>query len=302
MLNRMYLLAAALCLSSYALAASPSIGSVTARGETKIDHYEVRGSGTVFDGSVVETGQSISSSADLRLANRAEITLGRDSRGTLYRDHFVLERGVAQLGLTDSFRVQANGLMVVPAEAHSSGIVSVDPANSVTVEAKIGTLEIRNSSGNGVARVRPGHPLTFSSATGNSSADFSATGTISSENGRYYLDSSETCMRYEVKGDNLQNYDGASVVASGVLQAAAPSPGVAGLLLASSIRTSSAGTPLLGQSTEARALVRGLSISAAVTSNTTRVCPPDPLEDCCPGIPSPQCCNPFPSSECHHSN
>jgi hypothetical protein len=301
MLGRMYLLAGALCVSSYALGVTPSIGSVTARGDTRVDNYEVRGSGTVFNGSVVETGQSISSGADLRLAGNAEITLLRDSRGTLYRDHLTLQRGTAQLGSTDSFRVQANGLTVVPAEAHSSGIVSIDPANSVTVETKNGTLEIRDSSGTSVARVRPGRPLRFSSATDKSPVEFSATGKISSEKGHYYLDSSETCMRYEVKGDNVQNYNGSSVVASGTLEAA-PATGVAGFLVASSIHTASAGGPLLGESSETRALVRGLAISTAATSNTTRICPPDPLEDCCPNVPLPKCCNPLPTGDCTHSN
>jgi len=303
MLSRMYLLAGALCVGSYALAVtpSPSIGSVTARGETRIDNQQVQGSGTVFDGSVVETGQSISSGADLRLANNLEITLSRDSRGTLYRDHFMLQRGTAQLGSTDSFRVQASGVVVVPTEAHSSGIVSIDPANSVTVEAKNGTLEIRNSSGASVALVRPGHPLTFSSLTGKSLTEFSATGTVSSENGRYYLNSTETGMKYEMKGDNLQNYDGTSVVASGVLEAATPAAGVAGLLQASSIQSSNAYT-LPGQSNQSRALIGGLSIGKASQLDTLRKCPPQPFIDCCPGLPFPKCCNPFTGNQCNHSN
>jgi hypothetical protein len=288
-------------VSSYALAASSSIGTLTARGETKIDNYEVRGSGTLFDGSVVETGQSISSSADLRLANNEEITLWRDSRGTLYRDHFVLQRGKVQLGLADSFSIQANGVVVVPAEAHSSGFVSIDPANSVNVETKDGTLEIRDSSGASIAKVRPGHPLQLSSLTEKSSADFSTTGTVSSENGRYYLDSSETCMKYEVKGDGIQNYVGSSVVASGVLDSAAPAAGTVGLLLASSIHSSSTDA-LSGKPIQIHERIRGFSLLSGVTSNTTRVCPPDPLEDCCPGVPRPQCCNPLPPSECGHSN
>jgi hypothetical protein len=301
MLSRLYLFAGALCVSSYALAASPSIGSVTARGETKIDNYEVRGSGTLFDGSVVETGQSVSSGADLRLAGNAEITLLRDSRGTLYRDRLVLQRGTAQLGLTDSFRVQASGVLVVPVEEHSSGIVSIDAGNAVTVEARNGTLEIRDSSGAGIARVRPGHPLTFSSVNDKLSGEFSANGVVTAENGHYYLSSSDTGMRYEIKGDNLQSYDGSPVFASGLLEAAAPGTEAAGLLLASSIQSWSSGLPLLGQSAQTRAVVRGLSISLAATSNTTRVCPPDPLVECCPGLPSPLCCNPLPTSECTHS-
>jgi hypothetical protein len=301
MLSRIYLFAGVLCVSSYALAASPSIGTLTARGETKIDNYEVRGSGTLFEGSVVETGQSISSSADLRLANSEEITLWRDSRGTLYRDHFLLQRGKVQLGLADSFSVQANGVVVVSAEAHSSGFVSIDPANSVTIETKDGTLEIRDSSGASIARVRPGHPLQFSSLTDKSSGELSATGTVSSENGRYYLDSSETCMKYEVKGASIQNYVGTSVVASGVLDSASPAAGTVGLLQISSIQASNAHTPL-EQPIQFRERIGGFSIMSGVTSQTTRKCPPQPLEDCCPGVPSPQCCNPLPPNECGHSN
>jgi hypothetical protein len=301
MLSKMCLLAGALCVSSYALAVTPSIGSLTVRGETRIDNQLVQGSGTLFDGSVVETGQSIASGADLRLANNVEIILWRDSRGTLYRDHFTLQRGTAQLGASDSFRVQASDVVIVPMESHSSGIVSIDPANSVTVEAKNGTLEIRTSAGAGVALVRPGHPLKFSPQSDKSLAEFSATGTVSSENGRYYLNSTETGMKYELRGDNLQNYDGTSVDVSGVLESSTPAAGLAGLLLASNIGSSNANL-LSGKSNQTRAVIRGLAISMGVTSNTTRVCPPDPLEDCCPGVPLPQCCNPLSSSQCGHSN
>ncbi|MGA9670259.1 MAG: hypothetical protein WBQ94_13685 [Terracidiphilus sp.] len=288
-------------MSSYALAVTPSIGSVTARGETKIDNQVVAGSGTVFDGAVVETGQSVASAADLRLANNVEITLLRDSRGTLYRDRFILQRGKAQLGSTSSFRVQANGVVVVEAEAHSGGIVSIDPSDSVTVEAKDGTLEIRNAVGASVALVRPGHPLTFSSLTDKSPSDFSAAGTVSSENGRYYLNSTDTGLKYEVIGDNLQNFAGTSVVASGVLEAATPAGGVAGLLQASSIRSPSAYS-LPGQSNQSRALIRGFAVSAGVSAATVNKCPPDPLVDCCPGVPFPKCCTPFSASQCSHSN
>lgn len=300
MFNRMYLLAGVLFASSYALAVTSSIGSVTTRGETRIDNQLVAGSGTVFNGAVVETGQSVASAADLRLKNNVEITLLRDSRGTLYRDHFVLQRGTAQLGSTDSFTVQANDVVVVEAEAHSSGIVSIDPAKSVMVEAKNGMLEIRNPSGDSIALVRPGHPLTFSSLTNRSPAEFSATGTVTSENGAYYLNSTETGMKYEVMGDNLQNFDGTLVVASGVLETTKPAAGVAGLLQVSNIRPSK-DYALPGQSNESRELIRGFAISTRAAAAAKRVCPPDPLVDCCPGIPFPKCCNPFTGNQCSHS-
>jgi hypothetical protein len=302
MLNRMYLLAGVLCAGSYALAASPSIGSVSARGETRVDSYDVRGSGTVFDGSVVETGQSVSSAADLRLRNNEEIDLWRDSRGTLYQDHFVLQRGSAALNLTDSFRVQANGIVVVPTEAHTSGIVTIGVADSVTVESKGGTLEIRNAAGGGIARVRPGHPLTFSSAAGKPSAEFSSEGTVSSKNGHYYLDSSETGMKYELTGDNLQSYDGASVVVSGILDGAtSAAAGIDGALLASSIQLPNS-TSLLGKSSDSFVLTRGLTVTKGTAADTTRVCPPSLPVPCCPQTPTPVCCNPLSAQQCSKSN
>jgi hypothetical protein len=300
MLSRIYLFAGALCISQCALAAS-SIGTVTVRGETKIDNYEVRGSGTLFNGSVIETGQSISSGADLRLAGKEEISLGRDSRGTLFHDHFVLQRGTAQLGVTDSFQIQANDVVVVPTEANSSGIVSIDSAKSITVETTEGTFEIKDSTGASIARALPGHPLKFSALAGKSSSEFSTTGTVSANNGHYYLDSSETCMKYEVQGGSVQNYVGDSIVASGSLDSAAPVAGTAGTLRASSIQLASAKLPST-QPINFHERIGGFSVSPGVTAATTRQCPPDPLEDCCPGVPSPQCCNPLPSNECGHSN
>lgn len=286
------LTAAALCIGTFAMAASPSIGTVTARGETKIDNYEVKGSGTVFDGSVVETGPSAMSGADLRLANSAVVTLYVNSLGTLYHDHFELKRGTVELGSTSSFNVRAEGLVVV-AETDSSGLVSIEPGNSVQVLAQRGTLEVRNASGLPVAEVHPGHALAFSADSDISSAAFAADGTVSFQNGRYYLTTSETDMKYELKGDNLQSYEGSSVLASGTLQALAPSSGVAGVILASSIQpsVSSASLALPVRSAQTSVQIGGLSVSSA---NSTVViygnCKQQVAEPCCPHTASPLCC------------
>ena len=286
MLGKMHFLAAALCLSAYASAAPPSIGTVTAHGFTMIDNYSVKGSGTVFDGSVVETGQSALSAADLRLANdNAVVALQPNSRGTIYRDHFLLQQGTVQLGSTDSFRVLANGLTVVPSEAHSSGYVSIDPANSVIVEAQSGTLEIRSVAGIAVAEVHPGHPLALSTVNGKPASEFSAEGTVSAENGRYYLNTSDTGMKYELKGGNAKNFDGASVVASGVLEAGGPAGGVAGLLLANSIQASSRYT-LPEVSNQASEIIGGLAIGQpspfyTVTGADGGTCDSKQLVPCC---------------------
>jgi len=157
---------AALYAGTYAMAASPAIGSVTSRGELKIDNYLVNGSGTVFDGSVVETGQSALSIADLRLGNDAVISLSVDSRGTLHRDHFELQRGQAALSSTSSFHVEASGLSVAPLQAHSSAFISIEPGKTVRIAAATGDLEVKDATGKTIALIHPGHPLEFSSLDG----------------------------------------------------------------------------------------------------------------------------------------
>jgi hypothetical protein len=184
MLGRIHIFAAAaLCVSSYAMAASPSIGTVTTHGNTRIDNYEVKGSGTLFEGSVIETDGS---SADLRLANNgAVVTLYGSSRGTLHTDHFLLERGIIKLSSSNSFNVQADNLVVVPA-GDSSGLVTVEDNNSVVVEAEKGTFEVRNAAGTRIAQVHPGSPLSFTS-TGKSSSGITATSAVPSRKNQHDL-------------------------------------------------------------------------------------------------------------------
>src|SRR5579863_6389991 len=197
MLRQLSVLAAALCVGSYAMAASPSIGSATSRGELKIDNYLVSGSGTVFDGSVIETGQSAMSIADLRLGIDAMISLSVGSLGILHRDRFELQRGQVELSSTSSFQVEVNGLTVAPHQAHSDGVISIEAGNSVKIVAHSGDLEVKDSTGRTIALIHPEHPLQFSLLNGRSSSDFSATGVVSSEKGHYYLRTSETDVRYE---------------------------------------------------------------------------------------------------------
>jgi hypothetical protein len=180
MLGRIHIFAATvLCVSSYAMAASsPSIGTVTTRGETRIDNYEVQGNGTLFDGSVIETGFS---HADLRLANNgAVVTLYPSSRGTLHTDHFLLERGSIKLSSSHSFNVQTDNLVVVPA-GDSSGLVTVQDSKSVVVEAQQGALEVRNAAGTRIAQVQPGSPMSFTS-TGKSTSGITAISAVPSRN------------------------------------------------------------------------------------------------------------------------
>src|SRR5665213_2037084 len=64
MFRKLQVAAILLCMLSYAAAGTVSIGTASARGDLRVDSYLVKGNATLFDGSVVETGQT---TANLRL-------------------------------------------------------------------------------------------------------------------------------------------------------------------------------------------------------------------------------------------
>ena len=94
MLKKLQAVIVLLCMISYAEAGTVSIGTASVRGDMRVDSYTVNGNATLFDGSVVETGQA---TADLRLNKGTEITLATSSRGTLYSNRLVLQQGEGEL-------------------------------------------------------------------------------------------------------------------------------------------------------------------------------------------------------------
>lgn len=92
-----------LCSSYFAAAGTVSIGTASARGDMRVDSYMVRGNATLFDGTVLETGQA---TADLRLDKGTQITMSTSSRGTLYRDRLVLQQGESEMTASGSFQLE----------------------------------------------------------------------------------------------------------------------------------------------------------------------------------------------------
>jgi hypothetical protein len=215
MFRKLQALAALVCMFSYSAAETVSIGTASARGEMRIDSYMVKGNATLFDGTVVETGQA---TADLRLDKGTEITMSTSSRGTLYRNRLVLQRGESELASNSSFQLEANGLRVTPNETNSRGVVSLRAGNTVEVAALNGSFGVTNDHGVLLASVRPGHALSFAIQAGAAPTSnlFSGEGVISFENGHYYFESLEG--KYELTGKDFKRYVGTKVHISGTVQ------------------------------------------------------------------------------------
>jgi hypothetical protein len=203
---------------AYAASGSGAIGTVSARGDLRVDGYTVAGNGTLFDGTAVQTDQA---NATLRLDNGTEVTLSINSRGVVYRDHLVLLQGKSQLKASSSpFLLEADGLRVSPSGPNTLGVVSVGSADTVDVAALAGEFRIVDGAGSSLAHISPGTAMSFhlaGSLGAQSGTSITEVGVVSRENGIYYLETSDG-TKYQLEGKDFQKFDGKKVAITGRLQ------------------------------------------------------------------------------------
>jgi len=224
MIDKLKVLVVVLCMLSFAEAGTVSIGTASARGDMRVDSYTVKGGATLFDGSVVETGQA---SADLHLGEGTEITMASSSRGTLYRDHLVLQQGASELSASSPFKLEAEGLRVIPSEPNSHAVVSLRAGNTVEVAALSGSFGVTSEQGVMLASVHPGRVVSFAMQAAGDTTEFSGVGMVSSENGHYYLNTAEH-VKYELTCKDFKKFVWTkSLVISGKVHAPAVTGGTA---------------------------------------------------------------------------
>lgn len=255
MFKTLQITAILLCLLSYSAAATVSIGTVSARGDMRVDNHAVKSNATLFDGSVVETSQA---SADLRLNKGVEITMSAASRGTLYSDHLVLQQGQSEVTSSGSYQLQAVGLNIVPNGPHSRGVVSVKSANTIEVASLNGTVGVSNGQGVVLANILPGRSLTFAMQAGANPAEFSGVGLVSFDNGTYYL-ITDGNVKYVLTCKDPHSFVGDKVVITGTLQSAAA--GASGGTLC--VKTMDINGPGNGMSGKTKWIVAGAAVAAA---------------------------------------
>lgn len=122
--------------------AAPTIGTVVARGSFRVDGAIVKGNATLFEGAWIETFRSSSS---LDLAAGPHLLLGSDSKGRIFGDRLILERGSGEMHNAAGFRVEARGLTVRTDIGGSAARISLPGATRVRVAALDGGLRVLNS-------------------------------------------------------------------------------------------------------------------------------------------------------------
>lgn len=260
MLKKLQIAAIVLCMLSNAAAGTVSIGTASARGDLRVNDYQIKGNATLFDGSVVETGQA---SADLRMSKGTEITLSSSSRGTLYSDHLVLQQGQTQVAPSKSFQLQVNGMSVIANEAQSRGVVSLKEGNVVEVASLNGSFGVTNGHGVVLANVKPGHVMTFAMQAGAGPQEFYGVGLVTLENGTYYF-TTDADVKYVLTCKDPHSYVGDKVVVSGTITGGNAQQGSNGGMLC--VKSMDINGPGGGLSKGTKWLIAGILVGGGVAA------------------------------------
>jgi hypothetical protein len=245
-------------------AATPAIGIATARGDFRLDDAQVSGNATVLEGSLVETGLA---GSELRLYEGVGMRLSGDSRGQVFRNRLVLERGAARIDAAKEYAVDAEGVRVV-APPNSAANVNVGGEGRVEVAAISGAVRVTNEKGVLLAEVLPGKALAFSLQAAGAAAPEKLTGVLFAANGHYFLTDKTAGLTVELSGSGLDKLVGKLVEVTGALDTTAKAAGSAAHVLnVSSARIIATAAAKAGASVAlglgTKAVVAGVGIAAA---------------------------------------
>jgi hypothetical protein len=244
------------CLVS--VAASPSgIGVVVTSGQAQVDGAVVRGNSTLFQGNLVQAGQGTS---DLMFPGGSNLLLQPGSAVRVFREYGVLDHGAAvQRG---SNTLVADGLKISSLSPQGAVFVAIQDGSRLTVAAQGGAAEVRNPSGDLVARLEPGKALSLAiqagpqGSTGLPQAPPAATTTTEQSPsptgaqvtihgilrtdhpgryGHFLLTDIPSKVTYELQGPGLDDLVGASVEVTGSTFDTAAAEGASKVLSVSDI-------------------------------------------------------------------
>ena len=205
-------------------AAPDAIGIATARGGFFLDSSPVQGNTTLFDGGVLETK---SFPSVLTLQSGSEIRLGSASRGRIYRDRLVLEKGEGQMDKASNFRFEALGLRVLPDSSGTKAHVTLLGNQRVVVSALAGNVRVTTGEGILVARLEPGSALEFEPQVAGASAPFNVSGCVAVEGVQFVLKDATANVSLELRGMDLGQYAGQRVEITGTeLKGVRPAAGI----------------------------------------------------------------------------
>jgi len=241
-----------------------SIGYVRSAGDFRVNGSVVRGNSTVLAGNVVETEAARS----VMQLGGAQITLSPQSQAKVFGDHTVLMKGEGLIRDGGKYAMEANQLRIVSTSNDAVIQVDIQSPKHLSVAARSGVAQVRNTSGMLLAEVRPGLALAFDEQTGGNTA-VEITGTVTEKDGKYFLTDSTTNLTYELRGPDVAKYKGKKVkVVGAMIPGAVLTGGATAAVAVSSISAVAVGAAT-GAATGAILTGKGLAIIAGVAIGGT---------------------------------
>ncbi|HLW76091.1 MAG TPA: hypothetical protein VKS01_03880 [Bryobacteraceae bacterium] len=198
-------------------AATPAIGIVTASGHVSIEHSQVWGNATLFDGATIETNAA---SSDVALRNGVRLQLGASSKARVFENRALLEKGVGQVGGSPSYELDAASLRI-----HAdSGRARVTLGDRIEVAALTGSARVMNANGVLLASLAAGRSMSFEPQN---SPAVSHTGCLLYKDGHFILQDENDNSITELNGPDLAKNTGNRVTATGTLATARPAVQIA---------------------------------------------------------------------------
>jgi hypothetical protein len=191
-------------------AATSVLGVATANGTFRLDHSQVAGNATVFDGSLIETGKDMS---DVTLSGGLKVRLGTESRGQVFAGRLALQQGAGQVS-GSKYLVEARGLRVLAVSSGAMVRVSLGPKNLVEVAAVTGSFHVETAAGIRVANMSAGGALSFTEQAG-AAPPTVLCGDVGRVDGRLLLTDKVSGVTVELVGEHLDPFVGKSISVTG---------------------------------------------------------------------------------------
>lgn len=205
-------------LAAQLMAGTSGIGVAVANGAFMLDSSKVTGNATIFEGNALETSGAASM---LRLNSGVRIKLDADTRGRVYHDRALLERGSGTFELGGSFQVLAGALRISGAteSSASSARIGFRGVKTVQIAALQGSVRVQTLFGVVVANMPAGEAFEFTAPTDDDEYVTKMTGRVRREGARYFLEDEISKVQVELRGDLVAKHAGQRVVVNGVMRA-----------------------------------------------------------------------------------
>jgi hypothetical protein len=138
-------------------AATPAIGVAFSNGTLLINNASTVGNASLFDGSTVETSGAASR---LHLKSGADVQMASESRGKVFSNRMILEKGVMELKTAGKYGIEARSLQITGTDSDATAKVSIHGA-TVQVASLAGHVQVASAAGVVVATIAPGMAFDF---------------------------------------------------------------------------------------------------------------------------------------------